>query len=152
MVFQIDTRVSLSLSTLMILFALYLPASKYLMPFILGKKEDAVFTSWRDESGEMFLAHRVENAPIHYLLLHIIPAYVPDLFTPCWPFLLTQSLHTLYDDPQHRLVLGHSFTVLGQPSKSKGKVSSDKRIRSLYMLFHFGNQWNPLCSSQPILV
>ncbi|UZJ54691.1 hypothetical protein CBS101457_004011 [Exobasidium rhododendri] len=82
MVFQINPRTTVPLSILMIVFALYLPASKFLRPSILDVKGDPVFTNWRRANGEVFLAHRLDTAPIHYGLLHIVPAVVWSLFMP----------------------------------------------------------------------
>lgn len=79
MVVQVSPLVSVPLSSLMVIFAAA-PLALYLLDFtppnFLDTSALPIFTAWRNERGEVFVAKRMEDAYIHFGLLHIAPACV----------------------------------------------------------------------------
>jgi hypothetical protein len=71
MVLNVSPRISLPLSALMIVFSTFIL-------FLPDEGRDVaskpLFTAFRDKEGEIFAARRIEQAFVHYYLLHALPA------------------------------------------------------------------------------
>lgn len=72
MVVSASARITIPLSILMAFFStIILTESPEELAKVASKP---VFTSFRNEEGEFFAAHRLEQAFVHYYLLHAFPA------------------------------------------------------------------------------
>lgn len=72
MVYSANARITIPLSVVMVFFSVIILSKP--PKEVTNVADKPVFTSFRDQHGEFFATHRLEQAFIHYYLLHAMPA------------------------------------------------------------------------------